>query len=135
MILYPLLRSRSGALLASPILNRSVVQTTSKALVAADGSSTYNSRRFLSTDKKKPFEKVLIANRGEIVERVIRTCRELEIKTVAVHSTADSKARFVGMADERVCLGPAAANKSYLDVNAVMNAMKTTGAQALHPGA
>ena len=85
-------------------------------------------------ESPKPFDKVLIANRGEIVERVIRTCKDLGIATVAVHSTADTKARFVELADERVCLGPAAASESYLNVNAVLNAVRETGAQAVHPG-
>ena len=91
----------------------------------------HQSLAFLST---RPFDKVLIANRGEIVERVVRTCRAMEIATVAVHSTADAKARFVQQADERICLGPAAASESYLDVPAVLQAVQDTGAQAVHPG-
>lgn len=84
--------------------------------------------------QERPFDKVLIANRGEIVERVIRTCRELDIATVAVHSTADSKARFVQLADESICIGTAAATDSYLNVDAVLGAVEESGAQAVHPG-
>jgi acetyl/propionyl-CoA carboxylase alpha subunit len=87
-----------------------------------------------ATDRRRPFDKVLIANRGEIVERVIRTCRQMDVRTVAVHSSADAKARFVWLADERVCLGPAAASESYLSVDAVLRAIQQTGAQAVHPG-
>jgi hypothetical protein len=82
----------------------------------------------------RPFDKILVANRGEIVERVMRTCRQLDIATVAVHSTADSKARFVQLADETICIGPAAASDSYLNVEAVLGAMEQSGAQAIHPG-
>jgi Biotin carboxylase, N-terminal domain len=88
------------------------------------------SARFQSTEtKKKPFDKVLIANRGEIVQRVIRTCKELDIATVALYSTADAKAPFVQEADEAICIGPAAANQSYLNVPKVLQAIKDTGAQ------
>ena len=106
----------------------------------ASSSYHFDSKRPFSVaaevkeESPKPFDKVLIANRGEIVERVIRTCKDLGIATVAVHSTADTKARFVELADERVCLGPAAAGESYLNVNAVLNAVRETGAQAVHPG-
>jgi|UPI000581AE7A propionyl-CoA carboxylase alpha chain len=83
---------------------------------------------------KKPFDKILIANRGEIVERVIKTCHELEIETVAVYSTADAKAPFVSKATQSICIGPAAANKSYLQPDNILQAMSISGAQALHPG-
>ena len=89
--------------------------------------------RCLST-KAKPFEKVMVANRGEIVQRVMRTCNALDIDTVAVYSSADARAPFVAEADEKVCLGPAAANESYLNVEKVLEAIRTTGAQAVHPG-
>jgi len=77
---------------------------------------------------------VLIANRGEIAERVMHTCRKLGIETVAIYSTADAQSRFVGMADQKVCVGPPAASESYLNVDAVLKAIKDTGAQAVHPG-
>ena len=80
------------------------------------------------------FEKILIANRGEIALRILRACREAGIRTVAVHSTADSDAMHVRMADEAVCIGPAAAKDSYLNKAAVMTAALITGADAIHPG-
>ncbi len=80
------------------------------------------------------FEKILIANRGEIALRVQRACRELGIKTVAVHSEADREAKYVKLADESVCIGPAASNLSYLNIPAVISAAEVTDAQAIHPG-
>ena len=78
--------------------------------------------------------KIVIANRGEIALRVIRACKEMGIKTVAVHSTADSDAMHVRMADESVCIGPPASGKSYLSFPAIISACEVTGAQAIHPG-
>ncbi len=80
------------------------------------------------------FKKILIANRGEIALRVLRACRELGIKTVAVHSEADARALHVRFADEAVCIGPAAASKSYLNIPAIISAAEITGADAIHPG-
>jgi len=80
------------------------------------------------------FEKILIANRGEIALRVQRACRELGIKTVAVHSQADKDAKYVKLADESVCIGPAQSNLSYLNIPAVISAAEVTDAQAIHPG-
>lgn len=80
------------------------------------------------------FEKILIANRGEIALRVIRACREMGIKSVAVHSTADADAMHVRMADESVCIGPAPSSQSYLSKAAIISACEITGAQAVHPG-
>ncbi len=80
------------------------------------------------------FDKILIANRGEIALRVIRAAREMGIKTVAVHSTADSDAMHVRMADESVCIGPPPGPQSYLSVPAIISACEITGAQAIHPG-
>ncbi len=80
------------------------------------------------------FEKILIANRGEIALRVQRACRELGIKTVAVHSEADKEAKYVKLADESVCIGPASSNLSYLNIPAVISAAEVTDAQAIHPG-
>ncbi|MCW8843318.1 MAG: acetyl-CoA carboxylase biotin carboxylase subunit [Rhodobacteraceae bacterium] len=80
------------------------------------------------------FDKILIANRGEIALRVIRACREMGIQSVAVHSTADADAMHVRMADESVCIGPPASTESYLNMAAVIAACEVTGAQAIHPG-
>ncbi len=80
------------------------------------------------------FEKVLIANRGEIALRILRACRELGIKTVAVHSEADTDAKYVRLADESVCIGPAASSLSYLNVPAIISAAEVTDAEAIHPG-
>jgi acetyl-CoA carboxylase, biotin carboxylase subunit len=80
------------------------------------------------------FEKILIANRGEIALRVQRACRELGIKTVAVHSEADAEAKYVRLADESVCIGPAASSESYLNVPAIISAAEVTDAEAIHPG-
>lgn len=80
------------------------------------------------------FKKVLIANRGEIAVRVIRACRELGIHTVAVYSTADKNALHAKIADEAVCIGPAASKDSYLNVRAIISACEITGADAVHPG-
>ena len=80
------------------------------------------------------FNKILIANRGEIALRVIRAAREMGIATVAVHSTADSDAMHVRMADESVCIGPPSGTESYLSIPAIMSACEITGAEAIHPG-
>src|SRR5215469_9403138 len=80
------------------------------------------------------FEKVLIANRGEIALRTIRACKEMGIATVAIHSTADSEAMHVRMADESVCVGPPPATASYLNIPAIVAACEITGAEAIHPG-
>ncbi len=80
------------------------------------------------------FDKILIANRGEIALRVIRACREMGIASVAVHSTADSDAMHVRMADESVCIGPPPSPESYLSMPALISACEITGAQAIHPG-
>ncbi len=80
------------------------------------------------------FQKILIANRGEIALRVQRACRELGVATVAVHSTADAEAMHVRLADESVCIGPPAARNSYLNSHAILSAASITGADAIHPG-
>ena len=80
------------------------------------------------------FDKILIANRGEIALRVHRACKEMGISTVAVHSEADSTAMHVRLADESVCIGPAPAAKSYLNIPSIISAAEITGAQAIHPG-
>jgi acetyl-CoA carboxylase biotin carboxylase subunit len=80
------------------------------------------------------FEKVLIANRGEIALRINRACKEMGIATVAIHSTADAEAMHVRLADESVCVGPAPAAQSYLNIPAIISACEITGAEAIHPG-
>ena len=80
------------------------------------------------------FKKILIANRGEIALRILRACRELNIKTVAIHSEADESAMHVKMADESVCVGPASAQSSYLNIPAIITAASITGVDAIHPG-
>jgi acetyl-CoA carboxylase biotin carboxylase subunit len=80
------------------------------------------------------FKKILIANRGEIALRIVRACRELGVKTVAVHSDVDARALHVRFADEAVCIGPAAASKSYLNVPAIISAAVISAADAIHPG-
>jgi len=80
------------------------------------------------------FEKVLIANRGEIALRIHRACRDMGIRTVAVHSTADANAMHVRLADESVCIGPPPARESYLNTAAILSAATITGAEAIHPG-
>ena len=80
------------------------------------------------------FDKILIANRGEIALRILRACRELGIRTVAVHSTADADSMHVRLADESVCIGPPASRDSYLNVAAILTAATITGADAIHPG-
>ena len=93
-------------------------------------------RRHMSTaaTKEKLFDKILIANRGEIACRVIRTCRKLGIKTVAIYSEPDKNSVHVNMADEAFCVGPAASSQSYLNIPNIMEVIKKTGAQAVHPG-
>ncbi|XP_053240456.1 propionyl-CoA carboxylase alpha chain, mitochondrial isoform X1 [Podarcis raffonei] len=96
---------------------------------------TYRGLHSTSYDpNEKTFEKLLIANRGEIACRVIKTCKKMGIKTVAIHSDVDSSAVHVKMADEAVCVGPAPTSKSYLNMDAIMEAIKKTRAQAVHPG-
>ncbi|MCH6585174.1 MAG: ATP-grasp domain-containing protein, partial [Proteobacteria bacterium] len=80
------------------------------------------------------FEKILIANRGEIALRIQRACREMSIKTVAVHSEADTEAKYVKLADESVCIGPAPSDQSYLNIPAIISAAEVTDSEAIHPG-
>ena len=79
-------------------------------------------------------KKILIANRGEIALRIHRACHEMGIKTVAIHSTADTDAMYVRLADESVCIGPAPSKDSYLNMHAILSAATVTGADAVHPG-
>ena len=79
-------------------------------------------------------KKVLIANRGEIAVRIIRACREMGVRTVAIYSEADKDALHVSLADEAICVGPAPSNKSYLNMKAILEAACLTGADSIHPG-
>jgi acetyl-CoA carboxylase biotin carboxylase subunit len=81
-----------------------------------------------------PFKKIVIANRGEIALRILRACQTMGVRTVAVHSTVDRNLKHVGMADESVCIGPAQASDSYLNIPAIIAAMELTDAEAVHPG-
>ena len=80
------------------------------------------------------FKKILIANRGEIAVRIIRACRELGIQTVAVYSEADRDALHMQLADEAICIGPAKATDSYLNMQSILSAADVTNSQAIHPG-
>src|SRR5215469_7011157 len=80
------------------------------------------------------FEKILIANRGEIALRIQRACRELGVKTVVIYSEADKEAKYVRLADEAVCIGPAPSPLSYLNMPAIISAAEVTDAEAIHPG-
>src|SRR6201991_845855 len=80
------------------------------------------------------FEKILIANRGEIALRIQRACRELGIRTVVVHPEADTEAKYVKLADESVCIGPPPSSASYLNIPAIISAAEVTDAEAIHPG-
>jgi acetyl-CoA carboxylase biotin carboxylase subunit len=88
----------------------------------------------LAAKTEKLFDKILIANRGEIALRIQRACRELDIKTVVVHSEADRDAKYVALADESVCIGPPSSAQSYLNIPAIIAAAEVTDAQAIHPG-
>jgi acetyl-CoA carboxylase biotin carboxylase subunit len=79
-------------------------------------------------------DKIVIANRGEIALRILRACREMDIKTVAVHSTADNNLKHVLLADETVCIGPAPSTESYLNMPAIISAAEVTDATGIHPG-
>ena len=80
------------------------------------------------------FKKILIANRGEIALRIQRACREMGIKSVVVYSEADREAKYVKLADEAVCIGPAASSLSYLNMPAIISTAEVTDAEAIHPG-
>lgn len=140
--LSPIFRSQKQAaavliILLDPKQQATKQQANNKATSTTMLSSIRSiqiARRCFSTAAAKPFEKVLIANRGEISQRVMRTCNALDIPTVAIYSTADAHAPFVEMADEAICIGPPASNQSYLNSEKILHAITTTGAQAVHPG-
>ncbi|GAB4579741.1 MAG: hypothetical protein Fur0022_24800 [Anaerolineales bacterium] len=92
------------------------------------------SKKYPIPNPQSPISKILIANRGEIAVRILRACREMGIRTVAVYSEADARALHVQLADEAVCIGPAPARDSYLQIEQIIKSAKDTGAQAIHPG-
>merc|ERR1719189_1716478 len=95
---------------------------------------TTNHVSFSTQQTKPPFDKILIANHGEITVQIMRTCKEMGISTVAIHSEADASGLHVRHADGAICIGPAASAQSYLQIERIVNAVKMTGAQAVHPG-
>ncbi|XP_006879444.1 PREDICTED: propionyl-CoA carboxylase alpha chain, mitochondrial isoform X1 [Elephantulus edwardii] len=119
------------------LLMRNVVLWTRKHLPQYSRLCLVVSRNLSSVgydQNEKTFDKILVANRGEIACRVIKTCKKMGIKTVAIHSDVDASSVHVKMADEAVCVGPAPTSKSYLNMDAIMEAIKKTRAQAVHPG-
>ena len=109
---------------------------TVTAILSRTPSPSNTASRLSSSNSRQTrmFQKILIANRGEIALRVLRACKELGIKTVAVHSTADADAMHVRLADESVCIGPPQSRDSYLNIHQIVAACEITGADAIHPG-
>jgi len=116
------------------IPSRLILRFSTRLLHQTLVASSANCSEQNTSNNGKTFDKILIANRGEIACRVMRTCREMGISTVAVHSEADANSVHVLMADESVCVGPAASSESYLNIPKILDAVKATGAQAVHPG-
>ena len=112
--------------------SRKTAAAPAAAAASAAWDEIYTAHRI--DPAEKTFDKILIANRGEIACRVIRTARKMGIKTVAVYSEADARSLFVKMADEAVNIGPPPARESYLVMEKILKAVKDTGAQAVHPG-
>lgn len=127
--------ARAGASAASPSTSlSSATARVSAAQLSAMGVSASQWRSMSTKAKEKLFSKILIANRGEIACRVMRTCKKLGIQSVAIYSEPDRNAVHVKMADEAYCVGPAASAQSYLNIPNIMEVIKKTGAQAVHPG-
>lgn len=125
----------SGVILKSPLqLSLPKLIATLKTFIANLNLLDVNGIRRFSTATPPPYSKILIANRGEIACRIIKTCKKMGIKTVAIFSTADSQALHVRMADEAVHIGPPPSKDSYLNIESIMTAIHSTGAQAVHPG-
>jgi propionyl-CoA carboxylase alpha chain len=111
----------------SSIISKRTFSSTSTAAAVATAAAS-------AEVENPPFHKILIANRGEITLRIIRTAQSLGIQTVSIYSTADSKSLHVQLADEAVCIGPPASSDSYLDIDKVCEAISVTGAEGVHPG-
>ncbi|KAG8178427.1 hypothetical protein JTE90_019136 [Oedothorax gibbosus] len=130
--------SNSRTLITSDIFNSSPRVFSYNVRYFSDGASLDGKHKLYSLDPidhhESKFDKILIANRGEIACRIIKTCRQMGIKTVAIHSDVDSTALHVKMADEAYCLGPAPTSKSYLNVDAILDVIHKSSTQAVHPG-
>jgi len=123
-----------AAPLASASASGSAIRRVSAAQLQAMGVTLGQWRSMSTAAREKLFSKILIANRGEIACRVMRTCKRLGIQTVAIYSEPDRHAVHVKMADEAYCVGPAASSQSYLNIPNIMKVIKDTGAEAVHPG-
>ena len=128
------LHARHGAAGGASSVSRLSIGRVSLAQLSAMGVSAGQWRSMSHHAKEKLFSKILIANRGEIACRVMRTCKKLGIQSVAIYSEPDKHAVHVAMADEAYCVGPAASAQSYLNIPNIMEVIKKTGAQAVHPG-
>src|SRR5689334_9953134 len=102
--------------------------------MASRSNSTSRWRSSTEPVARHLFDKILIANRGEIALRILRAARDLGIRTIAVHSTADTEAKHVRLADEAICIGPPQASESYLNIAAIIAAAEISHADAIHPG-
>ena len=110
------------------------MRPSTTSTTASSGCEMTTSTNLSEPASTRVIRSVLIANRGEIALRILRACRELGVKTVAVHSEADADAKYVRLADESVCIGPPPSKESYLSIDKIIAACKQTGAEAVHPG-
>jgi hypothetical protein len=126
---------RSRSCIATAAATVSLTESHCRHFTTTTTTTITTTTTKLPTDSTSPppFYKILIANRGEISQRIVRTCQKLGVKTVAIYSTADAKAPFVQAADEAICVGPAASSASYLKVDNVIAAIRATQAEAVHP--
>ena len=115
-------------------MSRTASRSSTASRCSSSPEGVIGASRCRPKDPNQLFDKILIANRGEIALRIQRACRELGIKTVAVHSEADADAKYVRLADESVCIGPPPSAQSYLNIPAIIAAAEVTDAEAIHPG-